>query len=97
MDGFRGFILVHATLCGGLSPAEWDESNRPVLYGTRAQAELWLFDAAEMRSEALLDAQMESKNDDRWVEAAMLDAEGGLTLVDQGKTFTPDVLLDLIS
>jgi hypothetical protein len=95
-DGVHGFILVHETLCDGLIPAERDGANRPVLYGTRAQAELELFDAAEQRADSMREAQMEPEDDDRWVETAVLHADGGLTLVDQDRTFTADALRELL-
>lgn len=96
LDGVHGFILVHETLCNGLVPAEWDGANRPVLYGTRAQAELERVDAAEQRADAMRDAQMQSEDDDRWVEPAVLHADGMLTLVDPGRTFTVNALRDLL-
>ena len=95
-DGVHGFILVHETLCDGLIPAERDGANRPVLYATRAQAELELFDAAEQRADAMREAQMEPEDDDRWVERAVLHADGGLTLVEQDRTFTADTLRELL-
>lgn len=95
-DGVHGFILVHETLCDGLIPAERDGGNRPVLYATRAEAELELLDAAEQRADSLREAQMEPEDDDRWVETAVLRADGGLTLVDQDRTYTADVLRSLL-
>jgi hypothetical protein len=93
-----GFVLVHDTLCRGVIPAEWDGENQPVLYDTRAEAELERIDAAEMRADALRDARMEPENDHDgfWVEAAVRHADGALALIDLGVTFPAGALRELL-
>jgi glycine/D-amino acid oxidase-like deaminating enzyme len=93
----HGFILAHETLCQGVTPAEWDDENPFVFYDTHAEAEAERVDAAEMRAEALEDAQMEPEvpDDSPWVEAAVLHPDGALTLPDQALKFTLDALREL--
>ena len=90
----HGFILVHDTLCHGVTPAEFDGDEQVVLYAAQAEAELERFDAAEMRADAMRDADMEQADDDddRWVEPAALHPDGVLKLLDQWLTFSADAL-----
>lgn len=93
----RGFVLVHDTFCDGVVPAEWDADNRPVLYETRTEAEVELADAAEMRAEGMREAHSDSEDDDRWVEAAAIHADGSLALVEQRRLFSVAVLRNVLS
>lgn len=92
-----GFILVHDTFPLGVVPAEWEGKHQVVLYETRAQAEVERIDAAEMRSESLKEAGMEEDEVDEWIEAAMLQSNGTLILVESGKMFTAVALRELWS
>lgn len=85
-----GFILTHDTLCHGVIPAEWGGDDDVVLYDTRMEAEFERIDAAEMRSDADREAQMEPETDDEglFVEEAVLHADGSLTLLNLGRAFT---------
>lgn len=87
-----GFILVHETLCDGVIPAESDGGNQIVVYQTRAEAEVELADAAEMRADSMSAAAMEQEDDDRWLERVVLQPHGTLVLIDQGLAFTEDAL-----
>ena len=93
-----GFILVHDTLCHGVIPAEWGGDNDVVLHDTRTEAESERVDAAEMRADAHREAQMEPENDEEgfFIEEAVLHADGSLTLLDPGRTFTAQALRALI-
>jgi hypothetical protein len=95
----HGFVLVHDTLCHGVSPAEWDGDNRVVLYHTRAEAELQCIDATEMRADAYRKVQGEPEIDSEgyWVEDAVLHADGSLTLPNLRKQLTGEALRALIS
>lgn len=89
----HGFILVHDTLCHGVIPAEFDGEKQVVLYASQEEAELERVDAAEMRAEAMRDADMEQEDDDdRWLEPAALHPDGVLKLIDQRLTFSADAL-----
>ena len=77
---------MHDTWFDGLVPAERDAENEVVLYDTLAEAEAELRDAVEMRADAMRDAGMleAEDEDDRWIEAAVMEPDGAVTLVGLG-------------
>jgi hypothetical protein len=97
----HGFILLHDTLCHGVIPAEWDADDQVILYPTHADAERERIDAAEMRSDAQRDSQLEDDEeeteDDRFIEPAVLHDDGTLVLIALRRTLSAAELRSFLS